>query len=234
MLRRLLVLPVLVVLVLVGEVAWAVLVGGTVPYEPPSPGERRTGSPDGPVTRFVVLGDSTAAGQGAPFARGIATAAARELARSGGQVVWHDLAVSGATWGDVEEGQLAAAVRLRPGVVLVSAGANDVRHGTSGGGLRGSVRAVVRRLQQEVPGVRVVITGVPDMGAAPRLPQPLRWLAGQRARSLDGVVRAEGERLGVPVVPLLARTGPRSGATAGSSPRTASTRTRGATPSGPE
>lgn len=206
--RRLVALPVLAALVLLAEVVWAMVVGSSVPYAPPSPGLRRAGDAGRPTTRFVVLGDSTAAGQGAPFAEGIASAAARELAREGRHVVWYDLAVSGERWSGVEQQQLAAATRLRPDVVLVSAGANDVTHGTSGGSVRSSVAAVVAGLRRANREVRVLVTGVPDMGSTPRLPQPLRWLAGERAKSLDGVVREEGARSGVPVIPILQRTGP--------------------------
>lgn len=206
--RRLLALPLLAALVLGAEVAWALLVGGRVAYEPPSPGLRRTGDAARPSLRLVVLGDSTAAGQGAPFERGIAAAAARELAGEERRVLWNVLAVSGATWGDVERKQLPGAARLRPDVVLVSAGANDVTHATSGGSVRGSVAAVVGALRRANPRVVVLVTGVPDMGSTPRFPQPLRWLAGARARSLDAAVREEGARLGVPVIPILQRTGP--------------------------
>jgi lysophospholipase L1-like esterase len=206
MVRRLLLLPALAVLLLAAEVAWARFVGGEVPYEPPSQEVERTGS--GPPLELVVLGDSTAAGQGAPYADGIARAAARTLAAEGRAVTWRNLAVSGATWGDVREKQLAAAARVRADVVLVSAGANDVTAGRSGGAVREDVAAVVAGLRAGNPGVRVLLTGVPDMGSVPRLPQPLRWLAGERARSLNGAVREVGARLGVRVVPILERTGP--------------------------
>lgn len=207
-LRRLLALPVLVVVLLVAEVAWALAVGGSVAYEPPSTDPQRTGDPRQPPLELVVLGDSTAAGQGAPYAKGIATGAARTLAEEERYVTWSNLAVSGARWGDVKEQQLDGAVRSAADVVLISAGANDVTGGTSTRSLRADIEAVITALRASDPEVRILITGVPDMGSTPRLPQPLRWLAGLRASRLNDVVREQGARLDVTVIPILERTGP--------------------------
>jgi lysophospholipase L1-like esterase len=206
-LRRLLLLPLLAAALLVGEIAWALLVGTDVPYEPPSTGRQETGDPADPTLELVVLGDSTAAGQGAAYDKGIATGAARTLAAQGRNVVWRNLAVSGAEWSDVRKDQLAQATQLDADVVLISAGANDVTGGTSGSSLKKDVTAIVETLRKGNPDVTILMTGVPDMGSTPRLPQPLRWLAGERAKSLNGVVRETGARLEVPVIPILERTG---------------------------
>ena len=207
-LRRLLLLPLLAAALLVAEAAWALLVGDEVPYTPPSMKPQRTGDPEDPALSLVVLGDSTAAGQGAPYERGIAVGAARTLAAQGRNVTWINLAVSGAKWSDVRADQLRRAVELDADIVLISAGSNDVTGGTSGGSLRGDITAIVGALRADDPAVRILVTGVPDMGSTPRLPQPLRWLAGERAKSLNGVVRATGATLDVVVIPIPERTGP--------------------------
>lgn len=207
-LRRLLVLPLLAAALLGAEAAWALLVGEEVPYTPPSTEPQRAGDPGDPALRLVVLGDSTAAGQGAPYERGIAVGAARTLAARGRAVTWSNLAVSGAQWSDVRADQLQRAAELDADVVLISAGANDVTGATSGGALRDDITAVVRGLRASDPDVTILMTGVPDMGSTPRFPQPLRWLVGERAESLNGVVRATGAALDVAVIPIPERTGP--------------------------
>src|SRR5439155_23584856 len=83
--------------------------------------------------------------------------------------------------------QLPALAVIRPTVVFITVGANDTTHLTSRGAFRRDYERVLAGLP---PGVRrVVILGVPDMGAPPRLAQPLRAVAGWRGRSLDTDVR---------------------------------------------
>jgi lysophospholipase L1-like esterase len=53
-----------------------------------------------------------------------------------------------------------------------------------------------------------VLLGVPDMGAIPRLAQPLRAVAGFRGRELDEVVREVASDTGATYVPIAAATGP--------------------------
>src|SRR5687767_9002841 len=77
------------------------------------------------LVTYVVLGDSTAAGQGADYESGIAAVTARHLAERH-PIEMTNLGVSGAKLRDVADGQLPAAERLKPDLVLLSASANDV------------------------------------------------------------------------------------------------------------
>ena len=54
----------------------------------------------------------------------------------------------------------------------------------------------------------MVVLGVPDMGAPPRLAQPLRALAGYRGRQLDGIVRAIARAADARYVDIAGETGP--------------------------
>lgn len=194
--RRLLLLAVLVVLVLVGEGIYARV---TVPddgYVPPPRGPQSFGAEGAPLS-FVVLGDSTATGRGAGYEDGIAVGAARHLAAGGRTVTLRNVAVSGARWDDVREEQLDDAVRAAPDLVLIACGANDVTRGRTGGAVAADVRAVVRALRSARPGLPIVLTGAPDMGAPPRVPQPLRAVLGWRAGRLNAAIDAEAERLGL-------------------------------------
>ncbi|MBW3615117.1 MAG: SGNH/GDSL hydrolase family protein [Actinobacteria bacterium] len=153
----------------------------------------------------VWLGDSTAVGVGAETGDGtVATMVARAR---GERVVM--LAESGATVGEVLDDQLAGVAAHDPDVVYVSVGANDVTGLTSaedfrrdysrlldalaGPGARAAPQSGEHRAgaapQSGEHSLRVVALGVPDMGAPPRLRQPLRALAGLRGRQLDGVIR---------------------------------------------
>ena len=179
--------------------------GPEVPFTPPSPAPVELGS--GPPLEYVVLGDSTAAGQGASYDRGIALETARHLAASH-RVTLTNLAVSGARMGDVETRQAPVAVGRHPDVVLVAAGANDVTGLTSVGSVIRSLDAVVRDLRAANPRVVVVVTGAADMGSIPRLAQPLRAVAGWRTRQLNVAIEELVHRRGLVLAPIARATGP--------------------------
>jgi lysophospholipase L1-like esterase len=161
----------------------------------------RVGIGVGPVVRMVWLGDSTAAGVGAS----LPDAALPRLVAAGlGQPVeLRVLAVSGARIADVLDHQVAAVGDAD--VVLVSIGANDTTHLTRRDDFRRRYRAVLDRLPRQA---QVVLLGVPDMGSAPRLAQPLRALAGFRGRQLATDVRSLARRDHARFVDIAGATGP--------------------------
>lgn len=175
--------------------------------ERPTSGASMTFGSSGPVLRYVVLGDSTAAGVGGAYESGIAVSTARKLATRN-TVVMTNLAVSGARLHDVLEGQVQAAARLRPDVVLLSAGANDVTHLTSVGSMRDDLRAIVQTLTAANAGVRIVTTGSPDMGSPPRIPWLLRGIATVRTRQVNRMFREESARYQLVFAPIAEVTGP--------------------------
>lgn len=151
----------------------------------------------------VWLGDSTAYGVGVDDG---AEAAASVIAKERDEQVTN-LAVSGATLAEVIDDQLPAVAALRPERVYLSVGANDVTHLTRVASFADDYRTILDGLPE---GVEVVVLGVPDMGAPPRLAQPLRTIAGWRGRRLDVEVRRAVARAGdrVTYVDIEGRTGP--------------------------
>lgn len=151
---------------------------------------------------MVWLGDSTAAGVGAADAD---EAVPRRVARALGRPV--DLtvsAVSGDTVGDVLNGQIGGLADLEPDIVLVSVGANDVTHLTARASFRDSYRDLLAAVPDDA---LVVVLGVPDMGAPPRLLQPLRAVAGHRGRTLGRVAKATAREAGAVYVDIAGETG---------------------------
>ena len=159
------------------------------------------------LTHYVVLGDSTAAGVGADDQHGIAMETTRQLETSR-RVEMTNLAVSGARIGDVVHDQLARAETLRPDLVLLSVGANDVTHLTTVGSMRNNLREIVKRLRIANPNVAIVITGSPDMGAPPRIPRLLRGIASWKTRQVNRMFVAEASSLSLTFAPIAERTGP--------------------------
>ena len=163
----------------------------------------RVGEGAGPALRVVWLGDSTAAGVGVAAAGdALPVVVAAGLGRPVDLTV---LAVSGERVGGVVADQLPRVAAGSPDVVFVSVGANDVTHLTSRRELAARYRELLDRLP---PDVAVVVLGVPDMGAVPRLAQPLRAVAGFRGRELDEVVREVAAEAGATYVPIARATGP--------------------------
>jgi len=160
----------------------------------------------GSTLAYVVLGDSTAAGQGARYENGIAVLTARELAKTR-TVMLTNFAISGAKARDIVAVQLPAAERLRPDLVLISVGANDVTHLTSIRSVRTSIVRIIRRLRAANPRVVIVMTGSPDMGAPPRVPRLLRPIAAWQTRRVNRMFKSVATANEVMFAPIAAATG---------------------------
>ena len=201
-----------------------------------SPDDNGTyGSGRGEPYDVVVLGDSSAAGMGAeaPHETVGAIVASGVAALTGRRVRLTNRAVVGAESSDLER-QLANALEdvLRPDVVLIMVGANDVTH-------RIERSASVRQLEQTVRRIRalgseVVVGTCPDLGTIQPIRQPLRSLMKRWSRDLAAaqtvaVVEAGGRTvsLGDLIGPEFAESRTRCSA------RTDSTRRRPATPERP-
>jgi lysophospholipase L1-like esterase len=175
-------------------------------FHNPARTPRTFGTRGAPLT-YIVLGDSTAAGQGGNYEQGIAVSTARELAKTHA-VTMTNLAVSGAKTGDVLRDQVDAAARLHPDLVLISVGANDITHLTCVRSMRRHLTAILARLRAANPNVAIVLTGSPDMGAPPRIPRPLRPIAAWRTRRTNEMFVAVARAQQVTFARIAETTGP--------------------------
>lgn len=157
---------------------------------PEAAGERSgvEGRPVGPGLRLAVIGESTAAGVGAPdqleaLPRQLALALAQ---RRQGPVSWTVSARTGATVGHALR-TLRPALPPDQDLVVVVLGVNDTMEITPRRQWRARIRALVEAIQTNhlAPDGRVVLTGIPDLGRFGTLPQPLRAVLGGHARALD-------------------------------------------------
>lgn len=151
----------------------------------PEPAGAREGSVgEGVALRLLVLGDSAAAGVGAPTQE--AALAGRIVAglRDRFRVEWRLVARTGATTSST----IRHLERIEPfptDVVVTSLGVNDVTGDVGVAdflALQGQLHALLRQRF----GARLILaSGIPPMDRFPALPQPLRWYLGARARELD-------------------------------------------------
>lgn len=166
--------------------------------------------PGDDATGVVWLGDSTASGVGADAVE-LSMAYRATEAVTDGPAQLTILGVSGAQVHEVLDDQLPQlAERVdrghAPELVFVSIGANDVTALTRRPTFRERYESLVTRIALLAPGVEIVLVGIPDIGTAPRIPVPLRQLAGVRAAQLDEEIEAVARDHGLHHVDLAGRT----------------------------
>lgn len=143
-------------------------------------------TPGEPPLRLLMLGDSTAAGQGvhragqtpgALLASGLAAVAERP-------VRLRNVALPGARSDDLERqvGLALADPAELPDICVIMIGANDVTHRMPPTRSVRYLAAAVRRLR--TAGAEVVVGTCPDLGTIEPVQQPLRWLARRASRQL--------------------------------------------------
>ncbi len=146
---------------------------------------------NGPPMRLLALGDSVIAGVGAEVTEAALPArfAAELGARLDRTVHWRALGKVGATASYVKHRLLPQLGTGDVDIVLLSVGVNDVTSVRTRAAFRRDLLGVLLALQGHSPRCRVVLAGLPALHGFPRLPQPLRFLFGQRARSFDMVMQ---------------------------------------------
>ena len=164
------------------------------------------GPPGGRPLRFVVLGDSTAAGLGAGSAEhAYATVLSERLGDDGYRVELVAHGVSGARVKTVLEEQLPLALQSDPDLIFVGIGANDSTHLTSLSSVEHDMDELLERL--EATGATIVVAGPPDMRAH-AWKEPLRSIIGWRGHQVADRIEAVAQSHGHQVVQLAEKAAP--------------------------
>ena len=125
----------------------------------------------GPII-YVALGDSTGAGMGAREGGYVARLFKRiDEQRAGSKL--SNLCVSGATTADLLRGQLDRGVALNPDLVTVGIGVNDIGHGLTIEQFSKNYEQILTTLKEKTH-AEIVVTNIPDVSSAPRIPGSLR------------------------------------------------------------
>jgi lysophospholipase L1-like esterase len=164
------------------------------------------GPREGTPLRFVVLGDSTAAGLGAGDAsEAYPTLLAQRLAEeTGRRVQLTALGISGARVTDVLNEQVPRAKEIDPDLIFVGIGANDVTHLTPLEDVEKWMRRVISELKST--GAPLVVAGAPDMRVLAWL-EPLRTITYLRGRQVTDAIEDVAREEGAAVVELAKETG---------------------------
>lgn len=160
---------------------------------------------------LAVLGDSTAAGVGAPT---VATTlpvlvAERVAAALDRPVRVIGYGTSGARTDDVTRAQVPRVLDGGVDVTLVVVGSNDTTHLTPWWVVDDRTAAMLRAVRTRT-GAPVVLGGVPEFTTVPALLQPLRWVVGSYAGCIRAGQRAAAGRVeGARFVDIAAEASPR-------------------------
>jgi acyl-CoA thioesterase I len=132
---------------------------------------RLSDSVTGPI-RYIALGDSTGAGVGARDGGYVARLFTRMVGHRPGSELTN-LCVSGATTSDVLRDQLDRGVSADPHLVTLGIGINDIGHGVDLEQFSKNYDQILSRLKSDTKAA-IVITNVPDISSAPRIPLSMR------------------------------------------------------------
>lgn len=150
------------------------------------------------VTRYVAVGDSFTAGA-TDADQSWADALADALRSVNPAVEYHNLAVAGAPSDVIADGQLDAALRLRPDLATVICGANDVLGSVRPdiGRYAATLSLMLGRFESELPETAVITATIPDLSEHMPLRPRTRERVTRGMRQLNEATRSVARRHGV-------------------------------------
>jgi lysophospholipase L1-like esterase len=125
----------------------------------------------GPIL-YVALGDSTGAGVGARDG-GYVARLFKRLEERRPESKLSNLCVSGATTADLVRDQSDRGVTLNPDLVTVGIGINDIGHGLTLEQFSSNFEQILSTLKEKTHAT-IVVTNLPDISSAPRIPSSMR------------------------------------------------------------
>ena len=145
--------------------------------------------------RMVVIGDSLAAGLGASGPEnGIAYLLFDRVRKQRLGSTYVNFAVPHATMGDVLRVQVPKLSRLGAGLVLLIAGANDLRHTTDGEVVMRRFVRLLDAAHEAAPGAAFLVGGMPDVSQTVGVPAYLKAVAARLCRKVNERMRIEVQR----------------------------------------
>jgi lysophospholipase L1-like esterase len=144
---------------------------------------------------YVALGDSTGAGVGAREGGYVARLFKRIEERRPGSTL-SNLCVSGATTADLLRDQLERGVAMNPDLVTVGIGINDIGHGLTLEQFSKNFEEILSTLKEKTH-AQIVVTNLPDVSSAPRIPNVMRTVYQQQIVQFCQRLEEIANRLGV-------------------------------------
>jgi len=151
---------------------------------------------------FVAIGDSAAEGIGASVASRTYSGVVREyLSMIYPRVSYHNLGRRRSTTQEVILEQLEKAIVMKPDLITVSVGANDIRTGSMLFRFEKRLSYLLKRLKEETNAV-IVINTLPDFSYTPSVPRPAKLISRLVIRRFNRSIRKVSIRADVVLVDL--------------------------------
>jgi lysophospholipase L1-like esterase len=141
--------------------------------------------------RLLVLGDSTAAGVGAPTQHDALPGrlAGALHTRTGRGISWRSVGENGATAQDLRSRFLDEALSAPADLLFLTIGANDALAMRSARAFAADVRHILDAFEARNPDAFVLMSSLPVFGRFGLLPQPLRTALYRHSLALEGAAR---------------------------------------------
>lgn len=157
---------------------------------------------------YLLMGDSTAAGQGAAYTDGIGVHTAIHLSKNY-HVSFINTGFSGATIKDVLFDQTSILKEVTPDIVLISAGANDATRLRNFSQVKKDMETIIERILAKNCDAKIILTGSPDVGSVKRLVPPLNWEVSWISNMLNkNAIKPLIKKYALTYAPLYEETGP--------------------------
>ena len=151
---------------------------------------------------YVAIGDSTAEGVGASISsRNYATIIHTSLKERYKLAKYHNIAKAGATLKDVLVKQLPQVLELKPSLITISIGANDIIKRSNSYQFEVDLSLLLNTLQKETDAT-VVISTIPDLSLTPAVPLLLKRYSRYRANKFNSIIHLVGKESGAVTVDM--------------------------------
>ncbi len=162
---------------------------------------------DGQEIKYLVMGDSTSAGQGTSYETSFAVKTAQHLSEKY-KVTMINSGISGAKIQEVLDDQVPFAEEFKPDVVIISMSANDVVRLTSTDKIKSGLTETLDRVIAANCNAKIVVTGSPDMGTILRFYPPLNWIASWHSKNVTEAMKPIIAERGLTYAPIYEEVGP--------------------------
>jgi acyl-CoA thioesterase-1 len=150
---------------------------------------------------YVAIGDSTVEGIGASKPeRNFASLIYASLKQDIKNAQFHNLGIAGDRVEDVLKKQVERAVELKPDLIVLSVGANDIMQHRKLGTFKKEYNQLIEQLNQTK--ALIVVTNVPDLSLAPVLPKYALPYCKIQVPRFNGVIKHLVHKYGVVFVDL--------------------------------
>ena len=143
---------------------------------------------------YVAIGDSTVEGVGASDpSRSCPALVFEKIKHEKKRAYFYNLGKSGARIRDVVELQLAKAVELKPDLITISVGANDLRHRTKLRHFEKDFYELIKTLKEKTK-AEIIISNIPDVSVAPSLSIMVKYLSRFVAKRFNRIINEHAKQ----------------------------------------